>query len=514
MADTDDAPRRDALGPPDFMMPDFATAEPNRQEGGFAQALLRTPPQNLEAEMGLLGAILANNGAYEKVSEFLRPEHFSDPVHTRIFEACGVLIDRNQIANPVTLKSYFDQDGALGEIGGARYLVELAASMVTVINAADYGRAIYDAALRRELINIGEELVNQAYHYDLDRTAETQIEEAESRLFALAEGGSADSNLQTLGVATGLAIETAQKAYQSDSHITGVTTGLKDLDRMLGGLHPSDLIILAARPSMGKTALATNIAFNAAYEQLRSPEEGAAVVFFSLEMSAEQLASRILSEQTHVRSDDIRRGQLSADDFPRFVAVAQELSRMNFFIDDTPGITVAQLRARARRLKRTHNIGMIVVDYLQLMQGSSSNRSESRVLEISEITRGLKGIAKELNVPVVALSQLSRQVENREDKRPQLADLRESGSIEQDADVVMFIFRQEYYESRKEPMEGDENYADKRAAYEEKMEKIRNLAEIIIGKQRHGPIGTVRVLFDGEHTQFRDLEYHDYSDYE
>ena len=481
---------------------------------GFAAALLRTPPQNLEAEMGLLGAVLANNTAYERVSEFLRPEHFSDPVHQRIYEACGVLIDRNQIANPVTLKSYFDQDGALGEIGGAQYLVQLAASMVTVINAVDYGRAIYDAALRRQLIDIGEDLVNEAYHFDLDTDAEAQIAVAEERLYALAENGNADGNLTSLGDATKLAIETAEKAYQSDSHITGVTTGLRDLDGMLGGLHPSDLVILAARPSMGKTALATNIAFNAAYEQMNKPDSGAAVLFFSLEMSAEQLANRVLAEQSHVASDAIRRGEVSPDDFPRFVAVAQALSRMKFFIDDTPGITVAQLRARARRLKRTSGIGLIVVDYLQLMQGSAGSRSESRVLEISEITRGLKGIAKELAVPVIALSQLSRQVENREDKRPQLADLRESGSIEQDADVVMFIFRQEYYESRREPMDGDENYAEKKAAYDEKMDKIRNLAEIIIGKQRHGPIGTVRTLFDSEHTQFRDLEYHDYSDYE
>lgn len=524
-------PVRDALGPPDdrgppadsddYGLPDFLAPDDDATAGrggpdkdGFAHSLLRTPPQNLEAEMGLLGAILVNNRAHERVIEFLRPEHFADPVHQRIFEACGVLIDRNQIANPVTLKSYFDQDGALGDIGGAHYLVQLAASMVTVINAADYGRAIYDAALRRELINIGEDLVNGAYHFDLDRDAETQIQDAEEALFKLAESGTADANLSTLHVATEQAIQTAQTAFKRQSSITGVTTGLRDLDKMMGGLHPSDLIILAARPSMGKTALATNIAFNAAYEQLRNPEDGAAVAFFSLEMSAEQLANRILSEQTMVRSDDIRRGNVTQEHFTRFVAVAQDLSRMNFFIDDTPGITVAQLRNRARRLKRSHDIGLLVVDYLQLMQGSSTSRSESRVLEISEITRGLKGIAKELHVPVVALSQLSRQVENRDDKRPQLADLRESGSIEQDADVVMFIFRQEYYESRREPMEGDENYAEKKAKHEEKMEKIRNIAEIIIGKQRHGPIGTVRALFDAEHTAFKDLEFHDYSDYD
>lgn len=481
---------------------------------------LRVPPHNYEAEQALLGAILANNLVLDRVSEFLLPEHFADAVHGRIYEAATKLIQRGQIANVLTLKNMFDQDAALAEVGGAQYLARLANSVVTIINAEDYGRTIHDAYLRRQLINLGEEIVNDAYTYDVDVAALDQIEKAEQQLFQLAETGQTERSLKSLDDALATAITMAEAAYKRASHVTGVTTGLLDLDKKLGGLHPSDLIILAGRPSMGKTALATNIAFNAAkaYHDSKDKEnpEGAQVAFFSLEMSAEQLATRILSERTEISSDRIRRGDLTDEAFPKFVAAAQELHRIPFFIDDTPALTVSALRTRARRLKRQHGLGLIVVDYLQLMRPSLGSRSENRVQEISDITRGLKAIAKELNVPVLALSQLSRAVEQREDKRPQLADLRESGSIEQDADVVMFVFREQYYHERTPPTqrdgESDDKFAERMARYQEKGAKIHNVAEAIIAKQRHGPVGTVYLYFDGMVTRFGNLDRDHFAD--
>lgn len=470
----------------------------------------RTAPHNEEAEQALLGAILVNNKAFEKVGEFLQAEHFYDPLHQRIFGAIAKMVERGQIANPVTLKAYFENDTDLaGE--GAGYLAELAASVVTVINAGDYGKTIHDLFLRRQLIEIGSDMVNEAYRHDLDVTALDQIGEAEKQLFDLASTGDVKGGFVSFGESLKHAIATAEVAFRSSSHVTGVTSGLIDIDRKLGGLHPSDLIILAGRPSMGKTALATNIAFAAAKAHFRSQgAEGAPVGFFSLEMSAEQLATRILADEAQVPGDKIRRGEIRDTDFPKFVQASQELGRVPFFVDDTPALSVAAVRTRARRLKRTSGLGMLVVDYLQLLRGSSARGSENRVQEISEITRGLKAIAKELDIPVIALSQLSRAVELREDKRPQLADLRESGSIEQDADVVMFVFREQYYLERAEPSrrpdENDDKFNDRYQRWQQRLGEVHNTAEVIIAKQRHGPIGTVRLYFDGQFTKFGDLD--------
>ena len=477
--------------------------------GAVAAQPVRTPPHNLEAEQGLLGAILVNNAAYERVSELLTAAHFGDALHGRIFEACGRLIERGQIANPVTLKSLFEQDGVLADLGGARYLIELANSVVSVVNAVDYARTIHDLYLRRQLIEIGEDTVNEAHRFDIDVSATAQIEATEQRLFNLAETGQTDGGFKKLVDATRIAIEMAETAFKRSSPVTGVTSGLRDLDKKLGGLHPSDLIILAGRPSMGKTALATNIGYNAAKAYLRNPEEGGRTAFFSLEMSAEQLANRILAEESGVPSDKIRRGEVGQENFLRFVEVVQEMEQVPFYIDDTPALSVPALRSRARRLKRTQGLDLIIVDYLQLLTATNSDRSENRVQEISSITRGLKALAKELNVPVIALSQLSRQVEQREDKRPQLSDLRESGSIEQDADVVMFVFREQYYleraEPKQKPEEGDDKFNERFERWRERCEKVHNVAEVNIAKQRHGPIGTVPLFFDGNVTRFADL---------
>ncbi len=469
---------------------------------------VRELPHNFEAEQALLGAILINNDAHARVSDFLRPEHFFDPVNGRIFEAAAKLIERHQVATPVTLKNAFEGDPALADAGGAKYLARLAASAVTIVNAADYGRAVFDLHLRRKLIELAETMRVEAERPGVDATAVQQIETAEQQLFDLAEKGEFDGGFRSFNDVLTSAIEMAEAAYKREGRLTGAPTGFADLDKMLGGLQPSDLLIVAGRPSMGKTAFATNIAYNAA-RQCRfdvdahgenKVADGAVVGFFSLEMSAEQLATRILAEASGVSSDRIRRGDLNNDEFQRVVEANQLLTRLPFFIDDTPALSVAQLRTRARRLKRTQALSMIVVDYLQLLRPGSSKPSDNRVQEISEITRGLKALAKELNVPVLALSQLSRAVEQREDKRPQLADLRESGSIEQDADVVMFIFRQEYYLQRAEP----EMATEAHEKWQAKMDEVHNLAEVIIGKQRHGPTGTVKLVFQGELTRFSD----------
>ncbi len=470
----------------------------------------RVPPHNYEAEQALLGALLANNEVYNRVSEYLRAEHFADALHGRIYEAIGKLVLRGQIANPVTLKNLFDQDGALAEIGGAQYLVQLAQAVVTVINAEDYGRAIHDLFLRRQLISVGEDIVNESYTYDPDVSAVDQIERSEMRLFNLAEGGQVDGGPKKFNDVLKSALDMAEAAYKRDGHVTGVTTGLRDLDRRLGGLQKSDLVILAGRPSMGKTALATNIGFNAANAE-KDKETGTKhrVAFFSLEMSAEQLAHRVMAEESGISSDRIRRGEVKSDEFSKIVEAAQRMSNVQFFIDDTPALTVPALRTRARRLKRQFGLDLIIVDYLQLMRSASAKGSENRVQEISEITRGLKAVAKELEVPVVALSQLSRAVENREDKRPQLADLRESGSIEQDADVVMFVYREQYYHERAEPKqrtdESDDAFFKRTEDWKARGERVHNLADVIIAKQRHGPVGTIVLQFDGAITRFSDL---------
>jgi replicative DNA helicase len=474
-----------------------------RLRSGETVAPQRTPPVNYDAEQALLGAILANNLVFDRVNEFLRPEHFADALHGRIYEAIGKLIQRGQIANPVTLKNLFDQDGALADIGGAQYLVDLAQSVVTVINAEDYGRNIHDLFLRRQLIDLGEQVVNGAFVFDVDETAISQIESAEMKLFNLAESGQTEGGPEAFERVLASALGMAEAAYKRDGNVTGVATGLTGLNRKLGGLQKSDLIILAGRPAMGKTALATNLGFHAAQHGI-DPDTGLPfkVAFFSMEMSSEQLATRILAEQSGISSDRIRRGDVRAEDFGKIVEAAQAMSTVPFFIDDTPALTVPMLRTRARRLKRQHGLDLIIIDYLQLMRGAGAKSQENRVQEISEITRGLKAIAKELDLPVIALSQLSRAVEARDDKRPQLADLRESGSIEQDADVVMFVFREEYYHERKKP---DEEDAAKFSEWLSKAERIHNRAELIIAKQRHGPTGTVDLHFDGEITHFSDL---------
>jgi replicative DNA helicase len=472
----------------------------------------RSPPNNLEAEQALLGAILVNNIAYEKVGEILKPEDFYDPVHGRIYGAISTLINRGQIADPKTLRGVFDNDPALANMGGAQYLADLAASIISIINIIDYAKLIHDLYLRRQMIALGENVVNEAYQHDLDVPATQQIEKTEQILFELARSGEMDRGFIKLEKALVASIKMAEEAHKRDSHVTGVTTGLRDMDRKLGGFQRSDLIILAGRPSMGKTALATNMAFNAAKAWIeKDGQEGSGVAFFSLEMSSEQLATRLLGDQAQVPSDKIRRGEIKTEDFSKFVEASKLLSRVPLFIDDTPGLSVSGLRTRARRLKRqVPHLGVIVIDYLQLLHGSGGRSSENRVQEVSEITRGLKALAKELDIPVVALSQLSRAVEMREDKKPQLADLRESGSIEQDADVVMFVYREEYYHARAEPTrrqdEGDDKFNSRHQRWMERGEEIRNIAEVLIAKQRHGPIGTVELHFDGPFTRFSDLE--------
>jgi len=472
--------------------------------GSRGRAEPRQMPHNGEAEQGLLGALLVDNRAYEKVSDFLKAEHFYAPVHGRIFAVIAKLIERGQIASAVTLKAAFADDEDLTHLGGSAYLADLAASVVSIQSVADYGRMIFELHLRRELIGLGDEITVSANKHEIEVSPLDQIENAERKLYELATVGDTGGGFIAFSTSLAKAIGLAEAAYRRDSHISGVTTGLADLNSKLGGLQPSDLLILAGRPSMGKTALATNIAFNAAqaYAESRG-KEGAMVAFFSLEMSAEQLATRILAEVSLVPSEKIRKGEVKDFEFRRFVEASQKLASVPFYIDDTPALSIAQVRTRARRLQRKDGLGLIVIDYLQLLRGSGTGKAaESRVLEISEITRGLKALAKELKVPVLALSQLSRAVEQRDDKRPQLSDLRESGTIEQDSDVVMFVFREEYYIERKQPPEGTPDHA----TWQSEMERAHNVAEVIIGKQRHGPIGTVRLHFNGQFTRFSDLD--------
>jgi replicative DNA helicase len=475
---------------------------------------LRTPPHNYEAERALLGAILMNNRAYERVQEYLLDQHFADPVNGRVYQSCRKLIEQGQQANPVTLKTYLERDELVVAAGGMKYLTTLAASAVTIINAGDYGKLIYDLFLRRELIAVGEDMVNEAFDSKHGETANDQIETSEQRLFDLASSGAADGGFKTFGKALAEAVELAAAAHRREGALAGVTTGLRDLDRKLGGMHGSDLIILAGRPSMGKTALATTIAFNAAqyFSTTERPEDkGKQVAFFSLEMSAEQLAGRIMAERARISSHLIRTGGLSNDDFSRMVIASQEMEQLPLSIDDTPAVTVSTIRTRCRRLARRPGgggLGLIVIDYLQLIAPPRGERTENRVQEISGITRGLKALAKDLGVPVMALSQLSRAVEQREDKRPQLSDLRESGTIEQDSDVVMFVYREQYYHERSQPQardgEKDEDFHNRYVKWQERGEQVHNMAEVILAKQRHGPIGTVALHFEAEFTHFSD----------
>lgn len=472
----------------------------------------RTLPHNLEAEQGLLGMLLIDNRNLERVQDIVKPAYFSHPTHGKIYETIQRMIDKGMEAKATTLKDYFEKDEALNAVGGARYLAELATEVPLLNDITDYARTIYDRHLRREIIRFNQDVSSMAFTYAVDQDAGEIIREAEGRLFKLAEtGNSSQGGFVTLRDSVKIALEHAEIAYKSDSHVTGITTGLVDLDHKLGGLHNSDLLILAARPSMGKTSLAVNIAFNAAKAFAENKPNGGRVGFFSLEMSADQLATRVLSEQSGISGDALRKGDIKQPDFVNLVQAANVLASVPLYIDDTPALTISQVRTRARRLKRQYGLELLIIDYLQLLQGSGTRQSEgNRVLEISEITRGLKAIAKELQIPVIALSQLSRAVEQREDKRPQLSDLRESGSIEQDADCVMFIYRREYYLSREQPEkkigEDDSKFNDRYQGWQRDLEESANVADVILAKQRHGPIGTVSLYFDSNLTRFGDLE--------
>jgi replicative DNA helicase len=477
-----------------------------------AEPAYRAPPHNIEAEQALLGAVLVNNEAFYRVSDFLEPKHFLEGIHRRIFEIAGTLIRAGKLATPVTLKTFLPSDLDIAGLTVNQYLARLAAEATTIINAEDYGRTIYDLSIRRDLITIGEDMVNLAYEAPVDATPQSHIEDAERKLFELAETGRYESGFQRFAQALTTAVDMAAQAYQRDGNLSGLATGLTDLDTRMGGLQSSDLIILAGRPGMGKTALATNIAYNVA--KAWAPGEvrpdghtesanGGIVGFFSLEMSAEQLATRIIAEQTGIPSTKIRRGAIDERDFEKIKDISIDLQSLPFYVDETGGLSIGQLAARARRLKRQRGLDLLVIDYIQLLTGSSRRSSENRVQEITEITTRLKALAKELNVPIVALSQLSRQVESREDKRPQLSDLRESGSIEQDADVVLFVFREEYYHQMRKPTESNR---EKFAEWLAEGERVEGKAEVIIGKQRHGPTGTVELQFDAAVTRFANLD--------
>jgi replicative DNA helicase len=469
----------------------------------------RSAPHNIEAEQSLLGAILVNNDAFYRVSDFLEPKHFFEPIHQTIYETSGSLIRMGKVATPVTLKTFVPAETDIGGMTVGQYLARLAAEATTIINAQDYGRTVYELALRRDLIRIGEDMVNVAFDAPVDFAPRAQIEDAERRLYELAESGRYDGGFQGFAQAMKVALDMAANAYQRDGKLSGTATGLRDLDTKMGGLQRSDLIIVAGRPGMGKTALATNIAYNVAKAHRAEVQadgtmksvNGGIVGFFSCEMSAEQLATRILAEQTGVSSSLIRRGGISQSEFDKIRDYTIELQHLPLFVDETGGLSISQLTARARRLKRQKGLDVIVVDYIQLLQGSGKRGNDNRVQEVTEITTSLKALAKELNIPVIALSQLSRQVESRDDKHPQLSDLRESGSIEQDADVVLFVYREEYYLQNKEPKLGTPEHEK----WQAEMDFALGKAEVIIAKQRHGPTGTVRLQFEGQFTRFSDF---------
>ncbi len=464
------------------------------------EAQIREMPHNIEAEQALIGLLLINNGYYGTVNEILVAEHFYEPVHQRIYMCIVKLLERGQIATPVVLKAQFDKDPALEDIGGSKYLIQLAQMAVQIVDIREIALLIHDLALKRKLIEIGENMVVTAFKPDLDSDANQQIEQAEHSLFNLATVGEINKSFMPISSPIKEALDMTENAMKRTKHVVGITTGFLDLDNILGGLNNSDLLILAARPSMGKTALAVNIAYNATLE-VKAEGDGC-VGLFSLEMSSAQLSSRILSMGTGIDSNKIRKGDINEAEFTNLIKRSREIAALPLFLDDTPALSISQIRTRARRLKRQHNLKLLVVDYLQLLRGMSKRSNESRVQEISEITQGLKAIAKELNIPVIALSQLSRAVEQREDKRPQLSDLRESGSIEQDADVVMFIYRDEYYLMRKEP---PEEKAAEYAQWQADMEAARNITEILVSKQRNGPVGKVKLRFDGKTTMFENF---------
>ncbi|WP_375635035.1 replicative DNA helicase [Bartonella sp. MM100QHHN] len=466
----------------------------------------RQLPHNIEAEQALLGAILINNNALDRVSDFLKAEHFFERLHQKIFEIVLQIIQNGHLANPITIKPYIQMEEKVGDITVYQYVVRLATEAVTIINAEDYGRVIYDLFIRRSLINLGNEVANTAFDAPLELTPSQQIETIENQLFELAEKGKYGGGFENFDTAIAKALNMASAAKKRSSQLSGIATHIKTLDEKMGGLQASDLIILAGRPGMGKTSLATNIAFNIANACKRhdnsQANEGGIVGFFSLEMSSEQLATRIISEQIKVSSSDMRRGNISEEQFTNIIYAMRSLQTIPLYIDQTGGVFLAQLAARARRLKRQHGLDVLIIDYIQLMTSGSKRSLENRVQEITAITTGLKALAKELNIPIIALSQLSRQVENRTDKRPQLSDLRESGSIEQDADIVLFVYREEYYLKNEEPKEGTAEYSK----WQDAMEQAKGKAEVIIAKQRHGPTGIVPLAFQSDFTCFSDLE--------
>jgi len=458
-------------------------------------------PCNIEAEQAVIGSILVSNDIYDEISPIIDSKKFFDPIHSKIFETIENLISKGLLANPITLKNYFENNEGLKELGGQEYLIKITKFSTSSKQAVDYANIVQEMHVRRELIKISESVLHQASNSnEISASGEEMIQQAEKSLFDLAERGHFNQSFMKFENALKQTIEMAKNAYQNDEGIVGVPTGLTDLDSRLGGMHKQDLIIIAGRPSMGKTALATNIAFHAA-KNIEKKGLKSTVAFFSLEMSSEQLSTRILSEQSRIRSNDIRRGKVSEKEFEQFIETSKNIFELPLYIDETPAITIAAISNRSRRIKRLFGLELIVVDYIQLMK-SSWNKDYNRVQEISEITQGLKALAKELNVPVLALSQLSRAVEQRDDKKPQLADLRESGSIEQDADVVMFVYREAYYLERKEPALGSIEHAE----WQQKMDEISRLAEIMISKQRHGPTGNVKVEFEAMYTKFKDLE--------
>ena len=457
-------------------------------------------PKNIEAEQTILGSILANNEIFDEITDQLDENYFFDPIHQKIYKIISNLISKGLLANPVTIKNFFNSKEELVEIGGIDYLIKLTKVSTTKNQIKYYSQLLSDLYIRRQLINISEETLEESKNKDLEISGTNILENTERKLFEIAERGEFQRSFVTFKDALKETIDMATAAYKNDQGIVGVPSGLTDLDDRLGGLHKQDLIIIAGRPSMGKTALATNIAFNASLN-IKKNNLKTSVAFFSLEMSSEQLSTRILAEQSRIKSNDIRRGKINQEDFERFIEASKNLEMLPLHIDDTPAITISALSNRARRLKRKEGLDLIVIDYIQLMK-SSGFRNESRVLEIAEITQGLKALAKELDVPVLALSQLSRQVEQREDKKPQLSDLRESGSIEQDADVVMFVFREQYYLEKQEPKPGTAEHVE----WQEKMSQIHNQAEIIIGKQRHGPTGVIKLEFESAFTKFKDAK--------
>ena len=489
-------------------------AEIHRIDGSHDAPHAPVLPANVEAEAALLGALMIDNRICEDVQIRLKAHHFFEPLHGRIYDAILRLNDKNMIANPVTLRPMFDGDEAMKEVGGPAYLAQLTGSGAAVIGARDFAVQIYDLALLRALIGVGREMVEGALDTSEDVAPLAQIERAETELYRVAEEGGSEGKVKSFAEASMESIKNIELALQNGGHLSGITTGIDGINAKIGGLHRSDLTILAGRPGMGKTSLATNIAFSAAQRYARDIEDGiepgksagAAVAFFSLEMSADQLATRILAEQSSISSENLRTGRISKQEFQQLARASGELSGLPLYIDDTPGLTIAALRTRARRLKRQKNVGMIVVDYLQLLQGSGKGSNDNRVQEISEISRGLKQLAKELHVPVLALSQLSRAVEQREDKRPQLSDLRESGSIEQDADIVLFVYRDDYYLQARQPADDHPGFLE----WKEEMERVWGTAELIVAKQRHGSTGKIRMRFDARVTKFSDAANEEY----